>query len=87
MTASDKCTNLIKYVLLCRSHPHRTFAAAAPMAAFVRKALSSAWKLADLAHHWGRELRRLGHDVRLMPAAYVKPYVRGVITVFARISS
>ena len=26
MTASDKCTNLIKYVLLCRSHPHRTFA-------------------------------------------------------------
>ena len=27
MTASDKCTNLIKYVLLCRSHPHRTFAA------------------------------------------------------------
>ncbi len=28
------------------------------------------------AHHWGRELRRLGHDVRLMPAAYVKPYVK-----------
>ena len=27
MTASDKCTNLIKNVLLCRSHPHRTFAA------------------------------------------------------------
>ena len=26
MTASDKCTNLIKYVLLCRSHPHTTFA-------------------------------------------------------------
>ncbi|SHL80776.1 hypothetical protein SAMN05444414_14413, partial [Roseovarius marisflavi] len=23
MTASDKCTNLIKNVLLCRSHPHR----------------------------------------------------------------
>jgi len=29
MTASDKCTNLIKYVLLCRSHPHKTFAAGA----------------------------------------------------------
>ena len=29
MTASDKCTNLIKYVLLCKSHPHRTFAASA----------------------------------------------------------
>ena len=28
------------------------------------------------AHHWGRELRTLGHDVRLMPAAYVKPYVK-----------
>ncbi len=27
MTASDKCTNQIKNVLLCRSHPHRTFAA------------------------------------------------------------
>ncbi|WP_300067671.1 hypothetical protein [uncultured Ruegeria sp.] len=29
LTASDKCTNQIKYVLLCRSHPHRTFAAVA----------------------------------------------------------
>jgi transposase len=28
------------------------------------------------AHHWGRELRKLGHDVRLMPAACVKPYVK-----------
>ncbi len=28
------------------------------------------------AHHWARELRRLGHDVRLMPARYVKPYVK-----------
>ncbi|WP_369927692.1 IS110 family transposase [Leisingera sp. XS_AS12] len=28
------------------------------------------------AHHWGRELRKLGHDVRLMPAIYVKPYVK-----------
>jgi transposase len=28
------------------------------------------------AHHWGRELRKLGHHVRLMPAAYVKPYVK-----------
>jgi transposase len=28
------------------------------------------------AHHWGRELRALGHEVRLLPAAYVKPFVR-----------
>jgi len=28
------------------------------------------------AHHWARELRKLGHDVRLMPARYVKPYVK-----------
>jgi transposase len=28
------------------------------------------------AHHWGRELRKLGHDVRLMPAAYVKPHLQ-----------
>ena len=28
------------------------------------------------AHHWARELTRLGHDVRLMPPAYVKPYVK-----------
>jgi transposase len=28
------------------------------------------------AHYWGRLLARLGHEVRLMPAAYVKPYVK-----------
>lgn len=28
------------------------------------------------AHYWARELLRLGHDVRLMPPAYVKAYVR-----------
>src|SRR3974390_277375 len=28
------------------------------------------------AHHWARELSALGHQVRLMPAAYVKAYVR-----------
>ena len=27
------------------------------------------------SHHWARELRALGHDVRLMPASYVKAYV------------
>lgn len=28
------------------------------------------------SHHWARVLSDLGHDVRLMPAAYVKPYVK-----------
>lgn len=28
------------------------------------------------AHHWGRELLALGHEVRLTPPAYVKPYVK-----------
>ena len=28
------------------------------------------------AHHWARELLAIGHEVRLMPAAYVKPYVK-----------
>src|SRR4051794_22257291 len=28
------------------------------------------------AHHWAREIRALGHEVRLIPAAYVKPYVK-----------
>jgi transposase len=27
------------------------------------------------AHHWARELVARGHEVRLMPPAYVKPYV------------
>jgi len=28
------------------------------------------------AHHWGRRLSELGHEVRLIPPSYVKPYVR-----------
>jgi len=27
-------------------------------------------------HHWARVLQALGHEVRLMPASYVKPYVK-----------
>ena len=29
-----------------------------------------------LSHYWSRELPALGHSVRLMPAAYVRPYVK-----------
>src|SRR5204862_3834377 len=28
------------------------------------------------AHHWARELEKLGHQVRLIPAQYVKPYLK-----------
>jgi transposase len=28
------------------------------------------------SHYWSRELQTLGHTVRLMPPAYVKPYVK-----------
>src|SRR5829696_6852235 len=28
------------------------------------------------AHHWARELQALGHTAKLMPPAYVKPYVK-----------
>jgi transposase len=27
------------------------------------------------AHHWARELGKLGHEVRLMPPQYVRPYL------------
>jgi transposase len=28
------------------------------------------------AHEWGRAIQELGHDVRLIPPTYVKPYVK-----------
>jgi transposase len=28
------------------------------------------------SHHWAREIAKLGHEVRLMPPRYVKPYVK-----------
>ena len=28
-----------------------------------------------LVAYWAREIRDLGHDVRMIPASYVKPYV------------
>src|SRR6266487_360269 len=29
------------------------------------------------AHHIGRQLAAVGHDVRLIPAQYVKPFLKG----------
>jgi transposase len=28
------------------------------------------------AHYWAREIQQFGHEVRLIPPAYVKPYAR-----------
>ena len=28
------------------------------------------------AHYWGRSFRELGHEVKLLPPQYVKPYVK-----------
>lgn len=28
------------------------------------------------AHHWARELWAMGHEVRLIPPSYVKPFVK-----------
>ena len=28
------------------------------------------------SHYWAREITALGHEVRMMPARYVKPYVK-----------
>ena len=28
------------------------------------------------AHYWGREILKLGHDVKLVPPIYVKPFVK-----------
>src|SRR5262249_20750600 len=33
-------------------------------------------KAGATSHHWSREIGALGHTVRLMPPAYVKPYVK-----------
>ena len=35
-----------------------------------------AMEACSTAHHWGRALIALGHQVKLIPAAHVKPYVR-----------
>src|SRR5262245_42706910 len=33
-----------------------------------------AWR--PTAHYWARELRALGHELRLMPAQYLKAYIK-----------
>lgn len=35
-----------------------------------------AMEACSTAHHWGRQIAALGHEVKLIPPAHVKPYVR-----------
>ena len=49
-----------------RRHQGLTFFAAQPRCTVAMEACGS-------AHHWAREIGRLGHGVRLIPPAYVKP--------------
>lgn len=53
---------------LGRARVERFFAQLAPAVVGMEACGSS--------HHWARVLSGLGHEVRLMPAAYVKPYVK-----------
>ena len=39
------------------------------------------------SHYWARELMARGHDVRLLPAQYVKPYLKRSDSRRARSSS
>ena len=52
-----------------RRHQVLTFFAAQPPCTVAMEACGS-------AHHWAREIGRLGHHVRLIPPAYVKPFVK-----------
>src|SRR5665213_1955370 len=47
------------------------------LAFFARQASAViAMEACGSAHYWGRELKALGHEVRLIPAQYVKPFVK-----------
>jgi transposase len=47
-----------------------------PAAALVPTTSHGAARIMIEAHYWARQLPQLGHRVRLIPPAYVKPFVR-----------
>lgn len=50
----------------------------AQMATFFKKLAPTevALEACGSSHHWARELMALGHEVRLIPPQYVKPFVK-----------
>jgi transposase len=52
-----------------RRHQVLTFFAGQPPCTVAMEACGS-------AHHWAREISKLGHVIRLIPPAYVKPFVK-----------
>ena len=47
-----------------------------PALAALRPRCMVAMEACASAHYWGREIGALGHEVRLVPPVYVKPYVK-----------
>ena len=78
---------LQRHVLLGNAERALEFAAKANQYSGRRVSIFSRWitslppclvglEACGSAHHWARELIKLGHDARMMPPAYVKPYIR-----------
>jgi transposase len=65
----DQHSNEIKKRMLRRNQVKLFFTQLAPCKIGMEACASS--------HYWGRELKALGHEVKLIPAQHVKPYLRG----------
>src|SRR5215213_4737862 len=68
-----------KYTGGCRGSDGPAQAASASAGAGVLQPLAACLvglEACATSHYWARELRALGHEVRLMPAQYVKAYVK-----------
>src|SRR4051812_36156017 len=64
----DAAGSVVLRQRLTRSRMHKFFASLPSCLIGIEACASS--------HYWARELVALGHDVKLMPAHYVKPYVK-----------
>lgn len=68
VAVADEGYRVVRRTRLSRAR-FQQFCAQQPSSVFVMEACGS-------AHHWGRRLQALGHEVRLLPAQYVRAYVR-----------